>query len=189
MAGFDGVHQGVAIKVPPYEYGHPQDLLEEVIDSGETPLFVALDGVTDPRNLGAIMRSAAAFGSQGVIVPQRRSAGVNSAAWKTSAGAAARIPVVIAPNLTTTLKEFKKQGVFVLGLDGGGDIELPSLQLADRPVVIVVGSEGKGLSRLVTETCDQVVSIPISSATESLNAGIAASVALYQVATIRAAQE
>ncbi|MDQ1215698.1 23S rRNA (guanosine(2251)-2'-O)-methyltransferase RlmB [Microbacterium arborescens] len=189
MAGFDGVHQGVAIKVPPYEYGHPQDLLENVIDSGETPLFVALDGVTDPRNLGAIMRSAAAFGSQGVIVPQRRSAGVNSAAWKTSAGAAARIPVVIAPNLTTTLKEFKKQGVFVLGLDGGGDIELPSLQLADRPVVIVVGSEGKGLSRLVTETCDQVVSIPISSATESLNAGIAASVALYQVATIRAAQE
>ncbi|SDQ87232.1 23S rRNA (guanosine(2251)-2'-O)-methyltransferase RlmB [Microbacterium sp. cf332] len=189
MAGFDGVHQGVAIKVPPYEYGHPQDLLEEVIDAGETPLLVALDGVTDPRNLGAIMRSAAAFGSQGVIVPQRRSAGVNSAAWKTSAGAAARIPVVIAPNLTTTLKEFKKQGVFVLGLDGGGDVELPSLQLADRPVVIVVGSEGKGLSRLVTETCDQVVSIPISSATESLNAGIAASVALYQVATIRAAQE
>ncbi|WP_424447531.1 23S rRNA (guanosine(2251)-2'-O)-methyltransferase RlmB [Microbacterium arborescens] len=189
MAGFDGVHQGVAIKVPPYDYGHPQDLLEEVIDSGETPLFVALDGVTDPRNLGAIMRSAAAFGSQGVIIPQRRSAGVNSAAWKTSAGAAARIPVVIAPNLTTTLKEFKKQGVFVLGLDGGGDVALPALQLADRPVVIVVGSEGKGLSRLVTETCDQVVSIPISAATESLNAGIAASVALYQVATIRAAQE
>ncbi len=189
MAGFDGVHQGVAIKVPPYEYGHPQDLLEEVIDSGQTPLLVALDGVTDPRNLGAIMRSAAAFGSQGVIVPQRRSAGVNSAAWKTSAGAAARIPVVIAPNLTTTLKEFKKQGVFVLGLDGGGEVSLPSLELADRPVVIVVGSEGKGLSRLVTETCDQVVSIPISSATESLNAGIAASVALYQVATIRGAQE
>lgn len=189
MAGFDGVHQGVAIKVPPYEYGHPQDLLEQVIDRGETPLFVALDGVTDPRNLGAIMRSAAAFGSQGVIIPQRRSAGVNSAAWKTSAGAAARIPVAIAPNLTTTLKEFKKQGVFVLGLDGGGDVALPALQLADRPVLIVVGSEGKGLSRLVTETCDQVVSIPISAATESLNAGIAASVALYQVATIRAAQE
>ena len=189
MAGFDGVHQGVAIKVPPYEYGHPQDLLEKVIDRGETPLFVALDGVTDPRNLGAIMRSAAAFGSQGVIIPQRRSAGVNSAAWKTSAGAAARIPVAIAPNLTTTLKEFKKQGVFVLGLDGDGDVTLPALQLADRPVLIVVGSEGKGLSRLVTETCDQVVSIPISAATESLNAGIAASVALYQVATIRAAQE
>jgi 23S rRNA (guanosine2251-2'-O)-methyltransferase len=185
MAGFDGVHQGVALKVPPYEYAHPQDLLEEVVDRGETPLFVALDGVTDPRNLGAIIRSTAAFGGHGVIVPQRRSASVNSAAWKTSAGAAARIPVAIAANLTSMLKEFKKQGVFVLGLDGGGDVSLPALELADRPVVIVVGSEGKGLSRLVTETCDQVVSIPISAATESLNAGIAASVALYQVSTLR----
>lgn len=189
MAGFDGVHQGVALKVPPYEYAHPQDLLEQVIDRGQLPLFVALDGVTDPRNLGAIIRSTAAFGGQAIILPQRRSAGVNSAAWKTSAGAAARIPVSIAPNLTTTLKEFKKQGVFILGLDGGGDVSLPALQLADRPVVIVVGSEGKGLSRLVTETCDQIVSIPINAATESLNAGIAASVALYQVATLRAASE
>ncbi|WP_109210174.1 MULTISPECIES: 23S rRNA (guanosine(2251)-2'-O)-methyltransferase RlmB [Microbacterium] len=187
MAGFDGVHQGVALKVPPYEYAHPQDLLEQIIDRDEVPLLVALDGVTDPRNLGAIIRSTAAFGGQGVIVPQRRSAGVNSAAWKTSAGAAARIPVAVAANLTTMLKEFKKQGVFVLGLDGGGDVSLPALQLADRPVVIVVGSEGKGLSRLVTETCDQIVSIPISTAAESLNAGIAASVALYQVYTLRAA--
>jgi 23S rRNA (guanosine2251-2'-O)-methyltransferase len=135
------------------------------------------------------MRSTGAFGGQGVIVPQRRSASVNSAAWKTSAGAAARVPVAMAPNLTATLKEFKKQGVFVLGLAGGGDVMLPALELADRPMVIVVGSEGKGLSRLVTETCDQVVSIPISAATESLNAGIAASVALYQVSTLRAASE
>ena len=186
MAGFDGVHQGVALKVPPYEYAHPQDLLEQIIDRGELPLFVALDGVTDPRNLGAIIRSTAAFGGQGVLVPQRRSAGVNSAAWKTSAGAAARTPVAMAVNLTATLKDLKKQGVFVLGLDGDGDVSLPSLELADRPVVIVVGSEGKGLSRLVTETCDQIVSIPISRATESLNAGIAASVALYQVSTLRA---
>ena len=189
MAGFDGVHQGVALKVPPYEYAHPQDLLEEIIDAGKTPLMVALDGITDPRNLGAIIRSTAAFGGQGLIIPQRRSAGVNSAAWKTSAGAAARVPVAMASNLTSTLKEFKKQGVFVLGLDGGGDVSLPALELADRPVLIVVGSEGKGLSRLVTETCDQIVSIPISTATESLNAGIAASVALDQVATIRAAAE
>ncbi|MBN9194136.1 23S rRNA (guanosine(2251)-2'-O)-methyltransferase RlmB [Microbacterium sp.] len=186
MAGFDGVHQGVALKVPPYEYAHPQDLLEKVIDRGEVPLLVALDGVTDPRNLGAIIRSTAAFGGHGLIIPQRRSAGVTSAAWKTSAGAAARIPVAIAANLTATLKDFKKQGVFVLGLAGDGDVALPELQLADRPVVIVVGSEGKGLSRLVTETCDQIVSIPISTNAESLNAGIAASVALYQVATLRA---
>ena len=188
MAGFDGVHQGVAIKVPPYEYAHPQDLLEQVIDRGEVPLFVALDGITDPRNLGAIIRSTAAFGGHGVILPQRRSASVNSAAWKTSAGAVARTPVALASNLTTQLKEFKKQGVFVLGLDGDGDVSLPELQLADRPVVIVVGSEGKGLSRLVSETCDQIVSIPISAATESLNAGIATSVALYQVASLRAAK-
>jgi len=152
------------------------------------PLFVALDGITDPRNLGAIIRSTAAFGGHGIILPQRRSAGVNSAAWKTSAGAAARVPVALAVNLTTQLKEFKKQGVFVLGLDGGGDVLLPELELADRPVVIVTGSEGKGLSRLVADTCDQIVSIPISAATESLNAGIATSVALYQVATTRAAQ-
>ncbi|WP_433584611.1 23S rRNA (guanosine(2251)-2'-O)-methyltransferase RlmB [Microbacterium hydrocarbonoxydans] len=189
MAGFDGVHQGVAIKVPPYEYAHPQDLLEAAIDKGQVPLFVALDGITDPRNLGAIIRSTAAFGGHGIILPQRRSAGVNSAAWKTSAGAAARIPVALAVNLTTQLKEFKKQGVFVLGLDGGGDVDLPDLQLADRPVVIVTGSEGKGLSRLVAETCDQIVSIPISAATESLNAGIATSVALYQVSTVRNAKK
>jgi len=187
MAGFDGVHQGVALKVPPYEYGHPQDLLEKVIDAGSLPLFVALDGITDPRNLGAIIRSTAAFGGHGIILPQRRSASVNSAAWKTSAGAAARTPVVVAANLTATLKDFKRQGVFVLGLDGDGDVSLPSLELADRPLVIVVGSEGKGLSRLVAETCDQIVSIPISASTESLNAGIAASVALYQVSTLRAA--
>ncbi len=186
MAGIDGIHQGLALKVPPYEYAHPQDLLEKAFDRDEIPLFVALDGVTDPRNLGAIIRSTAAFGGHGIILPQRRSASVNAAAWKTSAGAAARLPVALASNLTSTLKEFKKQGVFVLGLDGDGDVSLPALELADRPVVIVIGSEGKGLSRLVTETCDQVVSIPISAATESLNAGIAASVALYQIATTRA---
>jgi 23S rRNA (guanosine2251-2'-O)-methyltransferase len=186
MAGFDGVHQGVALKVPPYTYAHPQDLLEQVFATGATPLLVALDGVTDPRNLGAIIRSTAAFGGHGVILPQRRSASVNAAAWKTSAGAAARVPVALAANLTATLKEFKKQGVFVLGLDGDGDIALPTLQLADRPIVVVCGSEGKGLSRLVTETCDQIVSIPIEAATESLNAGIATSVALYQIAALRA---
>ena len=92
MAGFDGVHQGVALKVPPYEYAHPQDLLEQVIDRGQTPLFVALDGITDPRNLGAIIRSTAAFGGHGVILPQRRSASVNSAAWKTSAGSGGADP-------------------------------------------------------------------------------------------------
>ncbi len=186
MTSRDTVHQGVVLKVPPYEYAHPLDLLDEVERRGQKPLVVALDGVTDPRNLGAIIRSVAAFGGQGVIVPQRRSVGVNSAAWKTSAGAAARVPVAMAANLTQTLKALKERGVFVVGLDGDGDVSLPGLELADRPLVLVVGSEGKGLSRLVTEHCDAVVSIPISAATESLNAGIAASVTLYEVAKLRA---
>ena len=185
MTSRDTVHQGVVLKVPAYEYAHPLELLDEIEKRGQQPLLVALDGVTDPRNLGAIIRSTAAFGGQGVIVPQRRSASVNSAAWKTSAGAAARTPVALASNLTATLKDFKKQGVFVLGLDGDGDVALPELELAERPIVIVVGSEGKGLSRLVAETCDQIVSIPISAATESLNAGIATSVALYEVSKRR----
>ena len=189
LAGFDSVHQGLALKVPPYEYAHPMELLEKVISQGKVPLLVALDGITDPRNLGAIIRSVAAFGGQGVIVPQRRSVGLTASAWKTSAGAAARTPVAMASNLNNTIKAYKDAGVFVLGLDGGGDVSLPELQLAKRPVLVVVGSEGKGLSRLVTENCDAIVSIPINAATESLNAGIAASVTLYQIATLRAAKK
>jgi len=187
LAGFDSVHQGVALKVPPYEYAHPMELLDKVISSGKVPLLVALDGITDPRNLGAIIRSVAAFGGQGVIVPQRRSVGLTASAWKTSAGAAARTPVAMASNLTQTIKAYKERGVFVLGLDGAGDVSLPNLQLAKEPVLVVVGSEGKGLSRLVTENCDAVVSIPIQATTESLNAGIAASVTLYEIAKLRAA--
>ncbi|GAA1946735.1 23S rRNA (guanosine(2251)-2'-O)-methyltransferase RlmB [Agromyces allii] len=186
LAGEGGVHQGLALKVPPYEYAHPIELLDEVIARDETPLFVALDGITDARNLGAIIRSTAAFGGQGIIVPQRRSVGVNAGAWKTSAGAAARVPVAMASNLTQTLKALKERGVFVLGLDGDGDVSLPGLSWAERPIVVVVGSEGKGLSRLVAETCDAIVSIPISAATESLNAGIAASVTLYEISKLRA---
>lgn len=185
LAGFDSVHQGVALKVPPYDYAHPTELLEKVVSRGQVPLFVALDGITDPRNLGAIIRSVAAFGGHGVIVPQRRSVGLTASAWKTSAGAAARTPVAMAANLTQTLKAFKERGVFVLGLDGDGDVSLPGLTWAREPLVVVVGSEGKGLSRLVTETCDAVVSIPIGSSTESLNAGIAASVTLYEIAKLR----
>lgn len=189
MTGDNSVNQGIAISVPAYEYAHPLDLVSRATDRDQVPLIVALDGVTDPRNLGAIIRSTAAFGGHGVIVPQRRSAGVTAAAWKTSAGAAARTPVAMAPNLTQTLKSLKAEGLFVLGLDGGGEISLPQLELADQPIVIVVGSEGKGLSRIVRETSDAIVSIPISAATESLNAGIAASVTLYEVARRRAADQ
>ena len=186
MTGGDSVHQGIALQVPPYNYKHPMELLDRALSVSQLPLLVALDGITDPRNLGAIIRSVAAFGAHGVVLPQRRSVGVTAAAWKTSAGAAARIPVALASNLNQAIKEYKQRGLFVIGLDGDGDVSLPDLQLADRPLLVVVGSEGKGLSRLVQENCDQVVSIPISGATESLNAGIAASVVLYQIAAMRA---
>ena len=188
LAGKDAVHQGLALKVPAYEYAHPVELLDLTISRGHKPLFVALDGITDPRNLGAIIRSTAAFGGHGIIVPQRRSVGVTASAWKTSAGAAARLPVAMASNLTQTLKLLKERGVLVIGLDGGGDTELPELGIgyAERPIVVVVGSEGKGLSRLVTETCDAIVSIPINASTESLNAGIAAGVTLYEISKLRA---
>jgi 23S rRNA (guanosine2251-2'-O)-methyltransferase len=179
------VHQGLALQVPPYEYAHPSDFFDP--QTPGTPLVVALDGITDPRNLGAIIRSVAAFGGHGVVVPERRSAGMTASAWKTSAGAAARVPVALAANLTRALEEFHKAGFFVLGLDMEGDVQLPDLELATEPIVIVTGSEGKGLSRLVRENCDQIVSIPMSSAVESLNAGIATGVALYEVARRRRA--
>ena len=189
----EAVHQGLVLQIPPYEYADPIDLAEETIQAwkkghiANAPLFVALDGITDPRNLGAIIRSASAFSAHGVIVPERRSVGVTASAWKTSAGAAVRVPVARAGNLNNTLKTFKKMGIFVLGLDGDGDVSLPDLALAKEPVCIVVGSEGKGLSRLVGENCDQIVSIPIDSAMESLNASMAVGITLYEVSRQRSA--
>ena len=185
MTGGDSVHQGIALQVPPYQYKDPSELLDRALSQSPLPLLVALDGITDPRNLGAIIRSVAAFGGHGVLLPQRRSVGVTAAAWKTSAGAAARVPVALASNLNQAIKEYQRRGVFVVGLDAEGDVSLPEFELFDKPLLVIVGSEGKGLSRLVQENCDQVISIPITQSTESLNAGIAASVALYQIAALR----
>jgi 23S rRNA (guanosine2251-2'-O)-methyltransferase len=185
LTGGDLLHQGIALATKPYEYAHPMDLLQKP----GTPLVVALDGVTDPRNLGAIIRSVAAFGGDGVVLPQRRSVGVTPAAWRASAGAIARVPVAMASNLAQTITAYKQAGVFVIGLDGGGDVALPAFELADRPLLVVAGSEGQGLSRLVRELCDQIVSIPIGRATESLNASVATSIALYAIATTRTAAE
>lgn len=179
------VHQGVAIKVPPYEYADVDDLLDAAEASGRPPLVVALDGVTDPRNLGAVLRSAGAFGAHGVLVPERRAAGVTASAWKVSAGAAARVPVARDTNLVRALGELKKAGCFVVGLDAGGTTAIGDLQLATEPLVVVAGSEGKGLSRLVREACDVVASIPIGSDTESLNAAVATGISLYEVARLR----
>jgi 23S rRNA (guanosine2251-2'-O)-methyltransferase len=179
------VHQGVALQLPAYEYAHPSDLLGAAIDADDEPLIVALDSVTDPRNLGAVIRSAAAFGAHGVLIPERRSAGMTAAAWKTSAGAAAKIPVARATNLTRTLKAYADAGLFLVGLDGDGDVDIAEVAEASGPLVLVVGSEGAGLSRLVRETCDTVAAIPMHGAVESLNAGVAAGIALYEISRRR----
>ncbi|MBP2455857.1 23S rRNA (guanosine(2251)-2'-O)-methyltransferase RlmB [Mycolicibacterium lutetiense] len=178
------LHQGLALQVPPYNYAHPDDLLKAARSSGEPALMVALDNISDPRNLGAIVRSVAAFGGHGVVIPQRRSASVTAVAWRTSAGAAARTPVARATNLTRTLKSYADAGLQVVGLDAGGNTTVDELE-GTGPMIVVVGSEGKGLSRLVRETCDAVVSIPMAGPTESLNASVAAGVVLAEIARQR----
>ncbi|MFE7801625.1 23S rRNA (guanosine(2251)-2'-O)-methyltransferase RlmB [Nocardia sp. NPDC057440] len=182
----NGLHQGVGLQVPPYRYAHPDDLIAKVRDSAEPALLVALDNISDPRNLGAVIRSVAAFGGQGVLIPQRRSASVSAVAWRTSAGAAARLPVARATNLTRTLKDWAAQGCQIVGLDAGGDTTLDDFD-GREPTVIVVGSEGKGLSRLVRETCDSVLGIPMAGPVESLNASVAAGVVLSEIARQRRA--
>ncbi|BCO39734.1 23S rRNA (guanosine(2251)-2'-O)-methyltransferase RlmB [Mycobacterium sp. 5-140-3-2] len=177
------LHQGIALQVPPYNYAHPDDLVEA--GTGSPPaLLVALDNISDPRNLGAIVRSVAAFGGHGVLIPQRRSASVTAVAWRTSAGAAARVPVARATNLTRTLTDWADRGLRVIGLDAGGDTTLDDLDGTD-PIVVVVGSEGKGLSRLVRQNCDEVVSIPMAGNAESLNASVAAGVVLAEISRQR----
>lgn len=178
-------HQGLVLQVPPYEYAHPEELAAAAYDLGQDPLIVALDGVTDPRNLGAVVRSVSAFGGHGVVVPERRAAGMTAGAWKTSAGAAARTPVARATNLTRVLESYKKAGLAIVGLAADGEHEVGDLEALSGPVVIVIGSEGKGLSRLVGETCDYRVRIPMPGGTESLNAGVAAGVVLYEASRRR----
>ena len=179
------LHQGLALRVRPYDYAHPDDLLARAADAGQLPLIVALDSVTDPRNLGAVVRSAGAFGAHGVVVPSRRGAGVTAGAWKASAGALARVPVARAANLARALASYRDAGIFVAGLDAAGETPVRDLDLATAPLVLVIGSEGKGLSRIVAQACDVLVRIPIAARTESLNAGVAAGIALYEVAAIR----
>lgn len=179
------VHQGVSLTIPPYEYAELDDLLQIAQDAFEAPLLIALDGITDPRNLGAILRSAGAFGAHGVILPERRSVSMTASVWKVAAGAAARVRVAQVTNLNRALADLKSEGLFALGLDADGDVTTREMSLAAEPVVLVIGAEGKGLSRLARETCDQVVSIPMGARTESLNASVAAAIALYEIAGAR----
>jgi 23S rRNA (guanosine2251-2'-O)-methyltransferase len=179
------LHQGIALQLPTFEYAHPDDLLATALDSAGDPLIVALDSITDPRNLGAIVRSATAFGADGVLIPERRSAGMTAAAWKTSAGAAARIPIARATNLNRSLRAYARAGLTLVGLDGRAAMSISEVPAISGPVVLVIGSEGDGLSRLVREACDALASIPISTSVESLNAGVAAGIALYEISRHR----
>lgn len=178
VEGLSGSSQGVLLAIKPYQYSS----FEEIIQRATEPmLIVALDGVTDPRNLGAVVRSAAAFGAAGVVMTERRAAAMTASAWKSSAGAAARLPIAQVTNLARTIDAAKKAGCFVIGLDGEAEETLSQMKVAQESLMIVVGSEGKGLSRLVREKCDLVVAIPMRASTESLNASVATSIALFWV--------
>lgn len=179
----NSLHQGIGLVVEPYSYADVQDLMGSS-HNGTPGLVVVLDNITDPRNLGAVIRSVAAFGAHGVVIPERRSAAVTAVAWRSSAGMAARVPVARATNLTRTLKDFQKNGFQVVGLDAGGEHTLDTYD-GTTPTVIVVGSEGKGLSRLVRETCDTIMAIPMVPGVESLNASVAAGVVLSEFARQR----
>ncbi|MCZ9304873.1 23S rRNA (guanosine(2251)-2'-O)-methyltransferase RlmB [Corynebacterium sp. c9Ua_112] len=182
----NGMHQGIGLQIPPFQYTQVEDLIERTASAPQPGLVVALDNITDPRNLGAVIRSVAAFGGHGVIIPERRSASVTAVAWRTSAGTAARLPVAKATNMVRSLKQFQQAGYQVVGLDAGGDHTLDTYD-GTTPTVIVVGSEGKGLSRLVADTCDTIMSIPMAKWVESLNASVAAGVVLSEFARQRRA--
>ena len=175
-------HQGVALVIKPFNYSE----VSKVITNAKKPMMlIGLDGITDPHNLGAVVRSAAAFGADGVIIPERRNAAMTGSAWKASAGAAARMPISQVTNLVRTIQDAKKAGCFVIGLDAQGDQPLSQMSLATESIFIIVGSEGKGLSRLVRENCDLVISIPMQSQVESLNASVATAIVMHWVATER----
>jgi len=178
------LHQGVGLQVPPFAYENLDDLIAASLEQ-TAPLLVALDGVTDPRNVGAVIRSVAAFGGHGVFMTERRAAGITATAWRTSAGAAARVPVAQVVNLTRAVKACQQAGFTAIGLDADGETDLYQLEAAVGPLLVVVGSEGRGLSRLVGETCDLRVSIPMATEVESLNASVAAAVTLAEVARRR----
>ena len=178
VEGISPNSQGIILAIKPFQYSS----FEEIMQRAKHPaLIVALDGVTDPRNLGAIIRSAAAFGAAGVVMTERRAASMTASAWKSSAGAAARLPIAQVTNLARTIDAAKKEGLFVIGLDGESEDLISTMKIASEPLMIVVGSEGKGLARLTREKCDLVISIPISATTESLNASVATAIALFFV--------
>lgn len=172
-------HQGVIAVAAVREYASVSDILQSARDKGEPPLVVVCDELSDPHNLGAVIRTAEAAGAHGVIIPKRRSAGLTAIVAKTSAGAVSYLPVARVANLTALLRELKEEGLWVFGTAADGSTSLYQADLKG-PAAIVIGSEGNGMSRLVREQCDFLVSIPMRGQVNSLNASAAAAVVLYE---------
>ena len=172
-------HQGVIAVAAVREYASVDDILNAAREKGEPPLIVVCDELSDPHNLGAVIRTAECAGAHGVVIPKRRSAGLTAIVAKTSAGAVSYLPVARVPNLTALLKELKEAGLWVFGADAAGRTSLYEADLKG-PAAIVIGSEGDGMGRLVRENCDFIVSIPMRGKINSLNASAAAAVLLYE---------
>ena len=172
-------HQGVIALSAVREYATVEDILAAAREKNEAPLLVVCDEISDPHNLGAIIRTAECAGAHGVIIPKRRSAGLTAIVGKTSAGAASWLPVARVANLPATLKELQKAGVWIFGTAADGDKSLYEADLKG-PAAIVIGSEGDGMGRLVRESCDFLVSIPLKGRIQSLNASNAAAILLYE---------
>ena len=173
-------HQGIIAYASAYRYAEVSEILDAAREKGEKPFIVVLDGITDPHNLGAIIRTAACAGAHGVIVPLRRSVGLTPAAVKASAGAVETVKVARVTNLTQTLKKLKQEGLWIYAADMAGE-DYRSVRL-ERPMALVIGSEGEGISRLVLENADFVVKLPILGAVDSLNASVAAGILMYHAA-------
>ncbi|MCK6255171.1 23S rRNA (guanosine(2251)-2'-O)-methyltransferase RlmB [Fictibacillus sp. KIGAM418] len=175
-----GNHQGVIAAVAAYEYAEIDDLFKKAEEKGEEPFFIILDEIEDPHNLGSIMRTADAAGAHGIIIPKRRAVGLTAAVAKASTGAIEYIPVVRVTNIVQTMKELKERGIWFVGADMKGKEDYREAGL-DMPIGLVIGSEGKGMGRLVKDTCDFLVRLPMEGKVTSLNASVAAGLLLYEV--------
>lgn len=174
-----GKHQGVIAMAAAYEYADVDTILKKAEEKGEPPFILLLDGIEDPHNLGAIIRTANLAGAHGVIIPKRRAVGLTATVAKTSAGAINYTPVAKVTNLTQTMKELKEKGMWFVGADMGGET-MYNLDLTG-PIGVVIGSEGEGISKLVKENCDFIASIPMKGDIDSLNASVAAGVLIYEI--------
>ncbi|HAT97768.1 MAG TPA: 23S rRNA (guanosine(2251)-2'-O)-methyltransferase RlmB, partial [Acidaminococcaceae bacterium] len=173
-------HQGVAALVAPVSFSMLEDVLDKAYSSGEKPFLLLLDELQDPQNVGALIRSADAAGVHGVLLPKRRSCPLNMSVEKISAGAISYVPIVQIGNISQTLQKLKKEGFWVVGADMEGETLYFETDL-DRPIVLVIGSEGKGMNRLVKENCDMLMRIPMRGGVNSLNASAAGAILLYEV--------